>query len=399
MIKIPFSPPYIDQSVIDEVTATLRSGWITTGPKVKELEDAIALQTGHDHVLCVNSWTSGAILMFHLLGLRKGDQVIIPAYTYCATALAVLHAGGIPVLVDVDKDFNMDPARVEAAITPRTKAIMPVDIGGYPCRYKALMKLVSAPRIRSKFHPTSPLQEQLGRITIIADNAHSMGSHLNDRPDVSIYSLHAVKNITSAEGGAVCLNFPPPVDNAALCPILRCASLNCQTKDAYAKETTGFWKYDITGLGMKINLPDVNAAIALAQMRQLPALRQRRKELFTAYVNAFKDIPWAILPPAEGPDGEGAYHLFMLRIKGIDSERRDRIMARIMEKGVAVNVHFQPLPLLTYFKEAGFRMKDYPQALANYQHEISLPLYPQLTVSQVEFVVQCVIEAYNETTV
>lgn len=396
-MKIPFSPPYIDDSIVEEVTQTLRSGWITTGPKVSELEQEIARLTAYQKVLCVNSWTSGAILILNMLGIKPGDEVIIPAYTYCATAFAVLHAGGTPVMVDVDEDFNMDMSKVEAAITPRTKAIIPVDVGGYPCRYRELKEIVTSERIIKKFVPTSDFQNRLGRILILADAAHSMGAHVKPIADVCVFSLHAVKNITSAEGGAVCLNLPDPFDNNDLYAVLRCTTLNCQTKDSFTKETTGSWRYDITGLGFKFNLADINAAVAMAQLRKLPALQALRKAHFDRYHDSFSKYPWAINPKHISEDGESSYHLYMLRIADITEERRDKMMQIIMDEGVAVNVHFQPLPMLTYFKEKGYVMDNYPQSWCHYKHEISLPLYPQLTSQQIDFVVQCVVKAYNET--
>jgi len=236
-MKIPFSPPYIDQSVIDEVVDTLRSGWITTGPKCLALEQEIARFTGARRVLTVNSWTSGAILMLRWLGLQPGDEVIVPAYTYSATALAVLHAGGKPVMVDVGDDFNITTEAVRAAITPRTKAIIPVDFAGFPCDYGALIDLVKSPEVRKLFTPTSDVQERMGRILILNDAAHSLGARYSatertgSETDIAIFSLHAVKNVTTAEGGAICLNFPDgQFDVEALYPQLRQMALNCQTK-------------------------------------------------------------------------------------------------------------------------------------------------------------------------
>ena len=277
-MKIPFSPPYIDEAVINEVVDSLKSGWITSGPKVKALEEEIKNFSGAKSVLCVNSWTSGAIMMLRWLGVKEGDEVIVPAYTYSATALAVLHAGAKPVMVDSGKDFNISVDAIRQAITPRTKAIIPVDIAGFPCDYDRIMSLVQEQSIRDLFQPTSPAQKQLGRILVLNDAAHSLGARYSTKmrtgceTDIAIFSLHAVKNVTTAEGGAICFNLPAPFDNEALYAEMRMMSLNCQTKDAFSKSKAGGWRYDIVGMGMKINMADVNAAIGLAQIREYPEL-------------------------------------------------------------------------------------------------------------------------------
>lgn len=402
-MKIPFSPPFIDDAVINEVTDTLKSGWITTGPKCKALEAEIKELSGAQAVLTVNSWTSGAILMLSWLGLKPGDEVIVPAYTYSATALAVLHAGGTPVMVDVNEDFNISVEQIRQAITPRTKAIIPVDIAGYPCDYDAIMSLAQEPEIRSQYEASSPVQRQLGRILVLSDAAHSIGAHYTEtlrsggRTDVAIFSLHAVKNITSAEGGAICLNLPAPFDNDALYTQLRQYSLNCQTKDAFSKSKAGGWRYDITGLGFKMNLADVNASIALAQIRQFNKLYAERRRIFHRYTERLSQYPWAILPPSSTPQGkESSYHIFALRIREISEEQRDQIINLMASLGVAVNVHFIPMPMLTLFKEMGYKIEEYPQTYANYAHEISLPIYPQLIDEEVDYVIDSLTLAYEQ---
>lgn len=399
-MKIPFSPPYIDNMVIDEVTDTLRSGWITTGPKVKLLEKEIREMVGAPQVLCVNSWTTGAIMMLRWLGVKAGDEVIIPAYTYCATALAVLWAGAKPVMVDSGTDFNISVDAIRRAITPNTKAIIPVDIAGFPCDYSHIMSLVQEPAVKAMFRPSSPVMEKLGRIIVINDSAHSIGSHYRgsfsgSETDIAIFSLHAVKNITSAEGGAICLNMPKPFDNDLLYYELRMKSLNCQTKDAFTKSKAGGWRYDIVGMGMKANMADVNAAIALAQIRQYPHLLKQRKHIFETYNRAFSQEPWSIIPPCSDATRETSYHVYTLRIKNITEEQRDDIIAEISKREVAVNVHFIPLPMLTLFKEMDYDINNYPQAYQNFSHEISLPCYPQLTDEQVQYVIESVVNAYN----
>ena len=399
-MKIPFSPPYIDDSVVAEVTDSLRSGWITTGPKVKALEEEICKLTETEQVLCVNSWTTGAIMMLRWLGVKPGDEVIIPAYTYCATAFAVLWAGAKPVMVDSGDDFNISVEAIRKAITPRTKAIIPVDIAGFPCDYNRIMSLVKEPAIKAMFQPSSEVMEKLGRIIVINDSAHSIGSHYEGKfsgteTDIAIFSLHAVKNVTTAEGGAICLNMPAPFDNAELYKELRMKALNCQTKDAFTKSKAGGWRYDIVGMGMKANMADVNAAIGLAQIRQYDKLLVERKRVFNAYDAAFADEPWAITPPVIKDGRETSYHVYALRIKDFTEEQRDEMISEIAKSEVAVNVHFIPLPMLTLFRDLGYDIKDYPQAYQNYAHEISLPCYPQLNEEMTDFVIQTVIKAYN----
>lgn len=400
-MKIPFSPPYIDDDVINEVTDSLRSGWITTGPKVKALEEEVCKLSGARRALGVNSWTSGAILVLRWLGLQPGDEVIVPAYTYSATALAVLWAGGKPVMVDSGEDFNISVEAIRRAITPRTKAILPVDIAGFPCDYDAIMSLVSEPEVKAMFSPTSDVQRQLGRIIVVSDSAHSIGAHYNGKrsgseTDIAIFSLHAVKNVTTAEGGIICLNMPEPFDNDKLYADMRLFSLNCQTKDAFTKSKAGGWRYDIIGQGMKCNLADVNAAIGLAQIRKYEDLLKERKRVFTRYNDALKQYDWALTPPAVTPGKESSYHVYALRIKDVTELQRDEIIQEIAKSEVAVNVHFVPMPMLTLFREKGYDIKDYPQAYRNYAHEISLPIYPQLTDEQADFVIRTVVEAHNK---
>ena len=399
-MKIPFSPPYIDEAVINEVVDSLRSGWITSGPKVKALEEEIREFSNAQEVLCVNSWTSGAIMMLRWLGVTEEDEVIVPAYTYSATALAVLHAVAKPVMVDSGEDFNISVEAICKAITPRTKAIIPVDIAGFPCDYDRIMKLVKEPEVQSLFQVASPVQEKLGRILVMNDAAHSLGAYYskNQRTgcetDVAIFSLHAVKNVTTAEGGAICLNLPEPFDNTELYKELRMMSLNCQTKDAFSKSKAGGWRYDIVGLGMKINMADVNAAIGLAQIREYPKLLEERKRVFNAYSEAFADCDWAVLPPSIAGEKESSYHIYALRIKDFTEEQRDRMIDEIAKSEVAVNVHFIPMPMLSFFSSLGYDIKNYPQAYENFKGEISLPIYPQLDGEKLSFIIRVVKEAY-----
>ena len=399
-MKISFSPPYVDENVINEVVDSLRSGWITTGPKVKSLEGEIMKLTGTSAALCVNSWTSGAIMMLKWFGVGPEDEVIIPAYTYCATAMAVMWAGAKVVMVDSSTDLNISVEAVRRAITPNTKVILPVDIAGFPCDYKAIMNIVNDPEIKAMFKPNNDIQRKLGRILVLSDSAHSLGARDNGRVmgsenDITIFSLHAVKNITTAEGGAICFNMPEPFDNEELYRQMRLMSLNCQTKDAFTKNQAGGWRYDIVGQGMKVNMADINAAIGLAQIRQYDKLLARRRQIFHTYDAAFSQCPWALLPPSLVNGRESSYHVYPLRVKGFSESQRDAMIKEISRHEVAVNVHFVPLPMLSYYKELGYDINDYPTAYENYKNEISLPVYPQLGEEEVNFVIKTVIEAYD----
>ncbi|HVX51273.1 MAG TPA: DegT/DnrJ/EryC1/StrS family aminotransferase, partial [Chitinophagaceae bacterium] len=389
-MKIPFSPPYIDEDVIAEVTDSLQSGWITTGPKVLQLENEVAAYCNAEKALAVNSATSAMMLVLHWFGVTRGDEVIVPAYTYCATALAVMHVGATPVMVDIDNDFNIDAAKIKAAITGKTKAVIAVDIGGWPCNYNAITKVIQDEK--HKFAPRTNTQKQLGRLLLMADAAHSFGAVYNNKvtgtlADITVFSFHAVKNVTTAEGGIICLHMPVPFDNKELYKTLRLWSLNGQTKDAFTKSRAGGWKYDIVYPGFKMNMPDVLAAIGLAQIRKYGTMLLReRKRVFDVYTAAFSRHSWAIIPPFEKAGCTSSYHLYALRVSNITEQQRDEIIEYITAKGVAVNVHFIPMPLLTVFKNAGYNIADYPETYLMYSGEISLPVYPQLTDGQCKFV-------------
>ncbi|MDD2577763.1 MAG: DegT/DnrJ/EryC1/StrS family aminotransferase, partial [Bacteroidales bacterium] len=394
-----FSPPYIDDDVIKEVNDSLLSGWITTGPKVAALEKGLQEYCKAKRVNCVNSWTSGAILMLRWLGLKEGDEVIVPSYTYCATAMSVMDAGGKPVMVDIKYDLTIDIEKIKQAITPRTKAIIPVDLGGVPCDYKRIMELICSKEIKDIFVPTSSNQEKLGRILLISDSAHSLGATFNKKTiaelvDICILSLHAVKNLTSAEGGAICLNLPEPFDNDELYKEVRILSLNGQTKDAFSKSQAGAWRYDIVAHGMKFNMPDVNAAIALAQLRKYDYLLGERKRVYERYSTLLKEYHWAILPQQDTKELTTSYHLYPLRINPITEEQRDKLIQYLAEKDIATNVHYIPMPMLTLFKNMGYKIEDYPVAYDTYTREISLPIYPQLTNQQVDYIVKNLVEGY-----
>lgn len=392
-MKIPFSPPFVDDDVIQEVTDALRSGWITTGPKVKALEQEVCKFANVPQALGVNSATSGMMLALHWYGIGRGDEVIIPAYTYVATALVVMHIGAIPVMVDVDTDFNISVNNIRAAITPKTKAIIPVDFAGWPCDYDAIHELVNDPLIKKQFIAKGEQQEKLGRILIMSDAAHSIGAVYKGKrtgplADITVFSFHAVKNLTTAEGGAICLTLPLPFDNEAVYKTMRLWSLNGQTKDAFTKTTAGGWRYDIVYPGFKMNLPDVCAAIGLAQIRKYGEdLLQERKRVYDYYSDFFAQKSWALVPPFSSDHSQPSYHIYPLRINKATEEQRDQIIDVVSATGIAVNVHFIPMPMLTIFKEKGMRMEDFPNAYTLYAGEISLPIYPQLTEEQCNYMV------------
>ncbi len=399
-MKVPFAPPYIDDAVLEEVADTLMSGWITTGPKVKALEELVSEMVGVDAVVGVNSATSGLMLMLKWFGVGPGDEVIVPAYTYCATALAVIHCGARPVMVDVGSDYNIDVEKIAEAINERTKAIIPVDFAGWPCDYNEIERLVVGKK--QVFVPSNSTQEKLGRILILADAAHSLGARYGHKmigscADATVFSFHAVKNVTTAEGGMVCLNLPSVFDPQESYQHLRTYTLNGQSKDALTKTQVGGWKYDILFAGMKINMPDVCAAIGLAQIREYEKdLLPKRKAIFNRYVSAFEPRSWALIPELKNENKEGSAHLFPLRVKGVTEPQRDKIIEAISSKEVAVNVHFRPLPDLSLFKEMGYRMTDYPVSYSMYENEISLPIYAQMTDEQVSYVIETVVNSVEK---
>jgi len=399
---IPFFKPRIDQKVIDAVVDTLKSGWITTGPKTALFEEKLTEYGGHKATICVSSATAGLELILRWFGIKEGDEVIVPAYTYSATANVVLHCGAKIVLVDVEKDFNISVNAIEAAITERTKVIIPVDIAGWPCDYNSINELVQRKVILSKFSATTPEQVNMGRILVLADSAHSIGSHYNNQrsgsyTDISVFSFHAVKNITTAEGGAVCVNLPGQFDSQKICHQLKIKSLHGQSKDGWSKTQDGGWKYDVIEAGYKCNMTDLQAAMGLIELERYDqGMLPKRKEIFRQYRGAFEKQEWAELPPYQDESRESAYHVYLLRIKDISEQQRDTIIQEIISKEVIVNVHFLPLPMLTYYKEMGFSSEDYPVSVANYEKEITLPVYYDLSDDDIQQVVTTVTESVQK---
>jgi dTDP-4-amino-4,6-dideoxygalactose transaminase len=401
-MNIPFSPPFVDHDVISEVLDSLNSGWITSGPKVKLLEEEVSKKAGVSRTVCVNSWTSGAILILKWFGIKEGDEVIVPAYTYSATALAVLHCGAIPVMVDITDDFTIDVIEIKKAITPKTKVIIPVDIAGWPCDYDAINDLVNLEQIKSMFVPESEKQFTLQRILVISDAAHSIGAmykglSAGKLTDLTIFSFHAVKNITTAEGGAICLNLPDCFDNEEEYKLMKLYTLNGQNKDAFTKSLGGSWKYDILFAGLKVNLPDVCAAIGLSQIRKYDSiLIKERERVARAYYAFFANYDHFDLPVLENEYRKSCFHLYAIRIRNCNEQQRDLLIDEITQRGVAVNVHFIPMPMLTVFKNLGYKIEDYPVAYDNYSREISLPIYPQLTNEQVEYICEAVLASFKK---
>lgn len=401
---IPFSPPRMDQKIVDEVVDTLWSGWITTGPKTKRFEKLLTAYGGHKSTLCVSSASAGLELMLRWYGVGEGDEVIIPAYTYAATANVVIHCGATVVFVDSERDFNISVEKIRQAITPRTKVIMPVDIAGWPCDYDAINALVSEPAVVAMFTPSGPVQEQLGRILVLSDAAHSIGGiykgkRTGNLTDITVYSFHAVKNLTTAEGGAVCLNLPDSFDHDRIYQYLNAKALHGQTKDALAKTKIGSWRYDIIEPGYKFNMTDIQASIGLVELSRYDEdMLVRRKLIFDHYTRAFSGFHWAQPPVYESADRKSSYHVYLLRIKEVDEQQRDQIIQGIFGHEVAVNVHFVPLPMMTYYREAGYRMENYPVACDNYAREISLPVYYDLTEEMADTVIHAVVDSYQKVT-
>jgi dTDP-4-amino-4,6-dideoxygalactose transaminase len=391
-MNIPFSPPDISELEIQEVAEALRSGWITTGPRTKELEKRIAAYIGVNRACCLNSQTACAEMALRVLGVGEGDEVITTAYTYTATASVVCHVGAKLILVDTQKDsLEMDYDAVEAAITEKTKVIIPVDLAGIPCDYDKLYEIVE--KKKSLFKPANKIQEAMGRISINADTAHAFGAKWHDKmvgsiADFSSFSFHAVKNLTTAEGGALTWRTIPGIEDEEIYHQLQLLSLHGQSKDALAKTQLGAWEYDIVGTWYKCNMTDVVAAIGLKQLERYPGLLQRRKEIIAKYDEACDELGVLHLNHYR-EDTQSSGHLYIVRVPEVSHEKRCEIITRMAELGIACNVHYKPLPMMTAYKALGFDIKDYPNAYQYFENEITLPLHTKLTDDDVEYVVEC----------
>ena len=399
-MKIPFSPPDIGEAEIAQVADTLRSGWITTGPKTKELERQVASFCHTSRAVCLNSATAAMELTLHQLGIGPGDEVITCAYTYTASASVVCHVGAKLVLVDCQKeDYQMDYDALERAITPRTKAIIPVDLGGVVCDYDRIFEIVE--RRKALFTPSdNKIQQALGRVAVMADAAHAFGAQWHGRmcgeiADFTCFSFHAVKNFTTAEGGAVTWRDLPGIDNEEIYKNYMLLSLHGQSKDALAKTQLGAWEYDIVMPGYKCNMTDIMAAIGLAQMQRYPGLLARRKQIITRYNQVMDTLPVSYLRHY-GEDFASSGHLYLVRLNGRDEQFRNDFIVKMAEREIATNVHYKPLPMHTAYKKLGFDIKDFPNAFAMYRNEVTLPLHTLLTDEQVEFLLETFVQLLRD---
>lgn len=399
-MNIKFSPPDITQAEIDEVTDTLRSGWITTGPKTKLFEKQIAQFCHTEKAVCLNSATAGLELILRIFGIRKGDEVVTSAYTYTASASVIEHVGAKIVLCDVTDDgYEMDYSKLEALVTEKTKAVILVDIAGKICDYDKVREMLE--KKAALFRPANELQKALGRVLLIADAAHSFGAVKDGRisgehADFSSFSFHAVKNLTTAEGGAVVWKNIDGVDNEWLYKEFMLWSLHGQSKDALAKNQLGAWEYDIKMCGQKCNMTDIMAAIGLAQMKRYAGLLARRRQLIEKYDAALKSYGEVVAHYGENFASSG--HLYLIRVKGIDEKKRNEIIVKMAEKGVATNVHYKPLPMHTAYKALGFDIKDYPKAYEKYKNEITLPLHTLLSDEEADYVIEAFRQSVREVT-
>lgn len=390
-MRIEFSPPDITQLEIDEVVDTLKSGWITTGPKTKRLEQELSVFTNTDKTVCLNSATAAMELTLRLLGVGAGDEVITCAYTYTASASVIHHVGAKIVLVDCNKeDKFMDLGALENAITEKTKVIIPVDLAGKPCKYDEIFEIVE--RKKSLFKPNNKLQEKIGRVIVMADAAHSLGAVYKGKPSGSIadftcFSFHAVKNFTVAEGGSVTWNRNLGLNDDEVYKEFQLLSLHGQSKDALSKTKLGSWEYDIVAPNYKCNLTDIASGIGLAQLKRYPSLLKRRFEIVERYNKGFEGT--RIKPFIHFEENrKSCCHLYIVNIEGASEEDRNEIIVKMAERGIATNVHYKPLPMHTAYKNLGFDIKDYPNAFDNYKSEITLPLHTLLTDEQVDYIIE-----------
>lgn len=401
--NVPFSPPDISEAEIQGVVEALKSGWITTGPRTKEFERRIAEFCGTNKAVCLNSATACEESILRLLGIGEGDEVITSAYTYTASASPIAHVGAKIVLVDTAKDsFEMDYEKLEEAITEKTKVIVPVDLGGVICDYDRIFEIVE--RKKELFHPENEIQKAIGRIAVVADAAHAFGAKkklggewkmCGSIADFTSFSFHAVKNLTTAEGGALTWKEIPGIDDEWIYKQFMLLSLHGQSKDALAKTKLGAWEYDILSPAYKCNMTDIMAAIGLAQMDRYEELLKRREEIIKTYDRALKPLGIQVLDHY-GEDHRSTGHLYLTRIPEINREVANQIIEKMAEYGIATNVHYKPLPLLTAYKNLGFRMEDYPNAYKQFENEITLPLHTLLSDEDVEYVVEKFVECVKE---
>ncbi|MDO4842263.1 MAG: DegT/DnrJ/EryC1/StrS family aminotransferase [Phoenicibacter congonensis] len=402
-MKIPFYQPDISDLEIEEVVAALRSGWITTGPRVKQLERDLGERYGAPYrCVCLNSQTSAAELALRVLGIGPGDEVIVPAYTYTASASVAYHVGAKLVLIDSQRDsFEMDYDAMESAITERTKAIIPVDLGGVPCDYYRIFQAVE--NKRGLFKPNCKYQEALGRVAVCEDAAHALGATYYGKPlgsvaDFASFSFHAVKNFTTGEGGAVMWRTMPGIDDTEIYRYFQLLSLHGQSKDAFAKKLLGSWEYDVVGLWYKCNMTDITAGIGLAQFQRYPGMLERRRELIAQYDAALAPLGVEVLVHYR-VDRQSSGHLYITRVPGVDLAKRQEIIVKMAERDIACNVHYEPLPMHTAYKNLGFDIVNFPNAYARYINEITLPLYTKLTDEEVNYLLESFIDVLKTSDV
>ena len=398
-MNIPFSPPDISEREIEEVIAALKSGWITTGPKTKELESKISSYCGTEKTVCLSAATTALEMTLRLLGVGKGDEVIVPAYTYTATCSVICHVGATPVMVDSQKDKEeMDYTLMSEAISDKTKVIIPVDIAGILCDYGRIFEIIESKK--DLFKANSELQEAFNRIIVLADCAHGFGAVQNGKTagslaDFTCFSFHAVKNLTTAEGGAVTWKNHEGLDNEKIYKQYQILSLHGQTKDALEKTQKGSWEYDILFPAYKCNMTDIQAGIGLGQIERYDSMLKRRHEIIERYENGLKGSK-VITPVHKTDSSMSSGHLYLTRIKDISLEDRNEIITKMDEKGVSTNVHYKPLPLLTAYKNLGFKIEDYPNAYNLFENEISLPIYSTLTDEEVDYVVESLLDVLKD---
>ena len=400
-MNIPFSPPDIGEEEINNVIDALKSGWITTGPKTKQFEKEIAQLCNTEKAVCLNSATAALELTLRILGIGEGDEVITSSYTYTASASPIAHVGAKIVLVDTQKDsFEMDYEKLASAITEKTKVIIPVDVAGILCDYDKIFKIVEEKK--KLFKANNDIQKIYNRIIIVADSAHGFGAKKDGKmsgefADFTTFSFHAVKNLTTGEGGAAVWTNKEGLDNEAIYKQYQLLSLHGQTKDALHKNALGAWEYDIVDTYYKCNMTDIMAGIGLAQIARYPKLVERRHQIISKYNEAFKDLPIMVLNHKD-ENHRSSGHLYITRIKGIDEKQRNEIIIKMAERGIACNVHYKPLPMLTAYKKLGFDIANYPNAYDFYKNEITLPLYSKLTDEQVEYIIENFKEIVGEYT-
>ena len=394
---IGFAPPPIDEDSIKAVKRVLQSGWITSGPELAKFETELSNYLEAQSVLCFSSWTSASELALRWFGIGPGDDVLIPAMTYAATANIVLHCGARPVLVDIDPSERIVTAESLAkAWTPQTKAVMPVDLGGWPVDYDAINRWLSSPEIRNSFQPTSPVQEKMGRPLFLSDAAHSFGARykgkaVGTQADITGFSFHAVKNLTTAEGGALAFNLPDTFDMDSTNRWFRSMALHGQSKSALEKSASGTWHYDVIEAGFKCNMTDIQAAIGRSQLQKYPVQLQRRQALADIYHTLLSEHAWYIAPPLTNQERTSSFHLFSMRIASFQAEQRDLLMTALREDGIATNVHFMPLPMLTLHKNRGENLEEYPESERCFNEQISLPIHLQLSDDDIHWIVERVV--------